>query len=121
MKKRLLLLLIFVGVIVILRFAGVGQFLSFAKFKAERVELAQFVTDRYLYAVLVYIAVYLLTVAFSVPVAALLTVAGGFLFGTVLGTLYANIGATIGATVAFLIVRHLIGKAMQKRYGVQLA
>ena len=45
-----------------------------------------------------FIAAYMLTTAFSIPVGIVLTVVGGFLFGAILGTLYAVIGATIGAT-----------------------
>src|SRR6516164_11713084 len=48
-------------------------------------------------AALLYIAVYAGLVALSVPGSAVLTIAGGFLFGTWLGTLCAVLGATLGA------------------------
>ena len=121
MRKRLIFLLIFVAVIIVLRYLGIGEYINFAKFKAERAELHQYVDIHYPYSVFMYIVIYMLTVTLSIPIAALLTVAGGFLFGTILGSLYANVGATIGAIFLFLIVRHLLGKAMQKRYGAQLA
>ncbi len=110
----------FVVVIIVLRYLGIGEYINFARFKAERTELHDYVDTHYPYSVFMYIVIYMLTVTFSIPIAALLTVAGGFLFGTILGSLYANIGATIGAVFLFLIVRHLLGKGMQKRYGVQL-
>ena len=54
---------------------------------------------------LVYIPIYATLVALSVPGAAILTIAGGFLFGAWLGGLYAVIGATLGATAIFLAAR----------------
>src|SRR5262249_48363195 len=58
-----------------------------------------------------YIAAYAGLVALSVPGAAVLTIAGGFLFGTWLGTLCAVVGATLGATGVFLGTRAGLGGA----------
>lgn len=121
MRKRILLFLIFIGVVVILRYSGIGSYFTLARLKAERAELQQWAQEEYWYAVFLYICTYVGAVTFSIPIAALLTVSGGFLFGTFLGAIYANIGATTGAIFAFLIVRHLLGKAIQKRYSMQLA
>ena len=60
-------------------------------------------------ASLAYIASYGVLVALSVPGGAVLTIAGGFLFGTWLGTLCAILGATSGATAVFLIARAGLG------------
>jgi uncharacterized membrane protein YdjX (TVP38/TMEM64 family) len=58
---------------------------------------------------LFYIAIYAALVALSVPGGAVLTIAGGFLFGTWLGALCAIVGATLGATAIFLAVRAGLG------------
>jgi uncharacterized membrane protein YdjX (TVP38/TMEM64 family) len=68
-------------------------------------------------APLAFIAVYAGVVALSVPGGALMTIAGGFLFGTWLGGLYALIGATIGATTVFLIARTSLGEPLRRRAG----
>jgi uncharacterized membrane protein YdjX (TVP38/TMEM64 family) len=65
--------------------------------------------------------VYIAAVALNVPGAAILTMAGGFLFGTALTVLYANVGATTGAVLAFLLARYLLGEWVQSRYRTQLA
>lgn len=121
MRKRLVLFLLFVGTILLFRYMGVGSYINLTWFKAQREELKLMVQEHYWRAVLAYIVFYIFSVAFSIPIAAVLTVAGGFLFGTIRGTIYANVGATIGSTGAFLIVRHLIGTAIQRRYQAQLA
>jgi len=58
---------------------------------------------------------------YSLPGAALMTLLGGFLFGSVLGMLYVNVGATIGATLAFLASRYLFHDWVQRRFGDRLA
>jgi uncharacterized membrane protein YdjX (TVP38/TMEM64 family) len=57
-------------------------------------------------AVLSFIAVYAAAVALSFPGAALLTVAGGAIFGALTGGLAAAIAATLGATCIFLITKY---------------
>src|SRR4029077_2980000 len=65
-------------------------------------------------AALAFIAVYATLVALSVPGAAILTLAGGFLFGTWIGGLCAIIGATLGATAIFLAARAGLGGLAQR-------
>jgi uncharacterized membrane protein YdjX (TVP38/TMEM64 family) len=52
-----------------------------------------------------YLLAYILTAALSLPQAALLSVAGGLLFGTILGGGLTITGATIGASILLLVVR----------------
>jgi uncharacterized membrane protein YdjX (TVP38/TMEM64 family) len=64
--------------------------------------------------VLVFILIYSGLVALSVPAAALLSIASGFLFGPWFGTAYALIGATLGATAVFLAVRAGFGGLVER-------
>ena len=65
-------------------------------------------------APLLFIGLYALATVLFLP-GAVLTLAGGALFGPLWGTLYNLIGATLGATLAFLIARHLAGDWVQAR------
>ena len=46
-----------------------------------------------------------------------LTVAAGFLFGTIPGALLVVVGATIGATIVFLVVRHAFADLLRAYAG----
>jgi len=52
---------------------------------------------------------------------AVLTLAGGAIFGPVWGTLYNLTGATIGAGIAFLLARYLASDWVEKKAGGRLA
>jgi uncharacterized membrane protein YdjX (TVP38/TMEM64 family) len=74
------------------------------------------VEKNYWFSALIYICVYIVTVAFSLPGAAVLSMTGGFLFGTLQALPLIILGATMGATLTFLSVRYLIGDWLQQRY-----
>jgi uncharacterized membrane protein YdjX (TVP38/TMEM64 family) len=76
-----------------------------------------FVSQHGVLAVLAYVGIYAAAVSLSLPGAAFLTVAGGFLFGLVIGAAAAVIGATLGATVIFLVARTALGEPLLKRAG----
>ncbi len=93
---------------------GGGHYLTFATLAENRDWLSGLVQRWGLVAGFLYIAVYAGLVALSVPGAAVLTIAGGFLFGTWLGTLCAVVGATLGATGIFLATRAGLGGLAQR-------
>lgn len=68
-----------------------------------------------------FVALYAVSVALSLPQAALLTMAGGLLFGTAAGGALAVTGATIGAVSLFLIARSAVAGPMARRGGATLA
>src|SRR5260370_38319856 len=82
--------------------AGGYRYLTFSALAQNRDWLCGLVQKWGILAAFVYIVVYATLVALSVPGAAILTIAGGFLFGTWVGGLCAAIGATLGATAIFL-------------------
>jgi uncharacterized membrane protein YdjX (TVP38/TMEM64 family) len=120
-KKRVILLVCFIAVIVIVRSSPLGGLFTFENLQQHRESLLLFVKDYYWLSVLSYICLYILVASLSLPGAAVLTLAGGFLFGTSASTLYVNIGATTGASFAFLVARYLLGNRLQEKYQGQLS
>ena len=86
------------------------RFASFEVLGAERANLAAWI-DNYPVAAPVALAVlYALVVLFSLPIAAFLTPAIGFLLGTPLAAVVVIFGATAGATALFLLARTAFGE-----------
>jgi uncharacterized membrane protein YdjX (TVP38/TMEM64 family) len=103
-------------------YAGFGRgVISLEALLRHRAEIDAFVTAHSGLAVLIYIALYIVTVALSLPGATFLTVTGGFLFGVGLGACAAVIGATLGAGVIFLIARTALGEPLLRRAGPRAA
>ena len=118
--KKIFILILFIIAILAIRYSPAGSILTFENLKQHRESLLGIVQNRYGFSVAFFIVVYILVTSFSIPGAFVLTIAGGFLFGTLVGTLFVDIGATTGATLAFLSARYLLGNRVQERYSVQL-
>lgn len=92
-------------------------FVSLDALKTNREALTGWVAAHQGLAAAAYFVAYILVVALSLPVGAVMTLTGGFLFGPYLGVLLAVAGATAGATVLFLAARFVFGAALRARAG----
>jgi uncharacterized membrane protein YdjX (TVP38/TMEM64 family) len=99
--RRLVPLVCLLGGGLALLVLGAHRYLNFAALAANHDWACALVDRAPVLAALGFVAAYSGLVALSVPGAALLTMASGFLFGTCLGTTYAVMSATIGATIVF--------------------
>jgi uncharacterized membrane protein YdjX (TVP38/TMEM64 family) len=93
------------------------RFVSLEALKTNREALTGWVAAHMVWAAVGYFVAYILAVALSLPVGAVMTLTGGFLFGPYLGMLLAIAGATAGATVLFLAARFVFGTALRARAG----
>jgi uncharacterized membrane protein YdjX (TVP38/TMEM64 family) len=100
---------------------GIHRYLTLDALRDNRAALAGFVQSNYALAALAYIGVYALAVALSLPAGAVLTLAGGLLFGVPWGIVFTVAGATIGAALVFLVARSAFGDALRSRAGPFLA
>jgi uncharacterized membrane protein YdjX (TVP38/TMEM64 family) len=112
--RRLVPLGFLVAAWVAFMLAGGYHYLTFTALAENRDWLCSLVQRWGVTAAVLYVAVYGMLVALSVPGAAVLTIAGGFLFGTWLGAACAVIGATLGATAIFLAARAGLGGLAQR-------
>lgn len=117
---RLLPLLILIAGLVAFFALGLNQYLTLDLLKENREVLKTWVHDHKTQAVLLFILAYVITAAFSLPLGAVLSVAGGFLFGSVFGATWIVIGATIGATILFLVAKTGLGEPLRLRFATQI-
>lgn len=113
--KRLAPVLVIIGLAVSFFALGLDEYVNLETLAAHHSTLSQFVDDHFLIAAISFVLFYAAFVAISIPGAAVITVASGFLFGTLLGGSLTIIGATAGATAIFLIARTAVGDLL-KRY-----
>ena len=107
---------------------GLGLFFAFdlhhyvtlETLKAQRDWLARQVAENATLTAGAYILVYVVVVAFSLPVATLVTITGGFLFGLFAGAACSVVGATLGATVLFVAARTAFYDLLHARAGPAL-
>ncbi|MBC7837041.1 MAG: TVP38/TMEM64 family protein [Nitrospiraceae bacterium] len=118
---KILVALLFAAAIGAFFFFDLKIYLSLDVLKANRDNLLVFTQDHYVSAVALFILVYILQTSFSLPGATIMTLAGGFLFGSLWGPLYVNIGATTGATLAFLAARYLFHQWVERKFGDRLS
>jgi uncharacterized membrane protein YdjX (TVP38/TMEM64 family) len=115
--RRLWIVLGVVALLAGLRATGLSDHLSLATLATHREALVGFVAANLVLAAASYVALYVLAVAFSIPGAVFITLAGGFLFGAVGGTALTVVGATVGATVVFLLAQRIFGADALDRMG----
>ena len=94
--------------------------LSLSALKMRQHALAEYRAAHPVGFPLAYLGVYIACAALSIPVAGVLSIAGGALFGLLEGTLIVSFASSIGAVLAFMASRFLFRAAVQRRFGERL-
>jgi uncharacterized membrane protein YdjX (TVP38/TMEM64 family) len=115
--KRFLPLVVLLLAVVAALGLGLDEYLSFEQLERNRTQLLDFVERNPLLAPLAFMLIYAAVIALSIPGGAILTMAGGFLFGVVAGTCYVVSAATLGATIVFLIAKTALGDSLRRKAG----
>jgi len=118
--RRLIPVLVFVAGLVAFFALGLERYLAIDALRQHRGVLRAWVETSGVLTALVFMAIYIITVAFSLPGATVLSIASGFLFGPGWGTLLVIISATLGATALFSIAKTTLGDAFRARAGAWL-
>ena len=113
--KRFLPLAVLIVAVIAIFASGVTQYLNLEALQANEAGLRGFIDENLILALLAFIAVYAIATAVSLPGATILTLAGGYLFGTWVGGSATVIGATIGAVAVFYAVRTSLGEALRAK------
>lgn len=109
--------IVLIGLIALAYGFGLHRHVSLSALAEHREQLRQFVDGNLIVAVLVFMAAYIAIVALSIPGAAVMSIAGGFLFGWVISVPVTITAAVIGAIIVFQIVKTSLGAALATRAG----
>ncbi len=93
------------------------SYFSFSALGEHRATLLTWVHDNAVLAALTYMAIYAGALIVFPPSGAMLTITGGFLFGSFLAGTYVIFAATLGATLLFIIAKTTVGAFLRERAG----
>ena len=96
---------------------GVHRHISLETLVRHRMAIDAFLDHHVVAALGVFIAVYIMVVALSIPGALFLTITGGMLFGALVGGAASVLGATIGASIIFVVAKSACGENLMRRAG----
>jgi len=119
LKKAVVLAVIATAILAWLYF-DLGSYLQLDTLQQRLGELQAWYAGNPALAGLLYFVIYVAVTALSVPGAAIMTLAGGALFGFWYALLLVSFASSIGATLAFLVSRLLLRDWVQGRFGRQL-
>jgi len=120
MKIKFAIISLIALFIFIFFYFGLHEYANLDTLKAQQTNITEFNNTDPLTAALIFFTVYIVITGLSLPGAAIMTLAGGAVFGLLKGTLLVSFASTIGATLAFLISRYLFREPLQKRFAERL-
>jgi uncharacterized membrane protein YdjX (TVP38/TMEM64 family) len=119
--QRLLIVAAIVVAVILFKVLGLGQYLSLDYLKTSQGKFLQLYSQNRLAVISAYMAIYIAVTALSLPGAAVMTLAGGALFGFWTGFVVVSFASTIGATLACFVARFLLRDWVQNRFGGKLS
>ncbi|TLD47214.1 MAG: Mercuric reductase [Accumulibacter sp.] len=119
-SKKIAILAVIVVAVVAYFQLGLGQYLNLDALKAQQVALGDYHRQHPWQLAGLYFLAYVAVTALSLPGAALMTLAGGAIFGLLWGTVIVSFASSIGATLAFLAARFLLRDWVGGRFGERL-
>ena len=118
--RKLLVVALVIAAIAAFFFFDLGQYLKLDFFKSQQAAIESWRAANPLQAALIFFSVYVAVTGFSLPGAAVMTLAAGAIFGLLWGTVIVSFASSIGATLAFVIARFLLHDWVQARFGDRL-
>ncbi len=118
--KKLILLGIVIGVVSVFFTLDLQHYLTLNGLKSGMEQFAIWRANSPITVGVSFFLMYIIVAAFSLPGAAIMTIAAGALFGLFWGSVIASFASTIGATLAFLTARYLLRDLVQAHFGDKL-
>ncbi len=120
-KSKLILILALIAAIIAFFAFDLGRFFTLDFIKQSQAQFGELYKQKPAQVIGGFFAIYVAVAALSLPGAAIMTLAGGAIFGLVVGLIVVSFASTIGATLAFLAARFALGESVQKKFGARMA
>ncbi|PNU21445.1 pyridine nucleotide-disulfide oxidoreductase [Geothermobacter hydrogeniphilus] len=119
-KSRLIIVAVVVLLIAAFFIFDLGRFLTLDYLKSQQAAFDSYYAEHTVRTLAIYLAIYILVTALSLPGATVMTLAGGAMFGFWAAILVVSFASSIGATLAFIVSRFLLRDWVQNRFGDKL-
>ena len=119
-KGRIAVILVFAALVVAFIWFDLVRYLDLEYLKARQADIDTFYRQHPATVLAAYFFAYVAITGLSLPGAAIMTLAGGAVFGLLWGTVVVSFASTLGATVAFVVSRYILRDGIQRRYGDRL-
>lgn len=119
-KGRIAVILVLVALVVAFIWFDLVRYLNLEYLKARQADIDTFYRQHPVTVLAAYFFAYVAITGLSLPGAAIMTLAGGAVFGLLWGTVVVSFASTLGATVAFVVSRYILRDGIQRRYGDRL-
>ena len=119
--KKLAFLIALVAALVAFLVLDLGRYLSLDYLKQSQSAFTELYGQQPFLVAGSYFLIYVAVTALSFPGAAILTLAGGAIFGLGWGLLIVSFASSIGATLAFFAARFVLRDSLEGRFGQRLA
>ncbi len=120
-RKQIFVASFIIAAIITAIYFDIPAYFTLERLKAEHASFQNLFKENPLIFALGYFVCYVAIAALSIPGAAVLTLAGGAIFGFAIGLLLVSFASTIGATLAFLSARFMLRDAVLRKFGTQIA
>jgi pyruvate/2-oxoglutarate dehydrogenase complex dihydrolipoamide dehydrogenase (E3) component/uncharacterized membrane protein YdjX (TVP38/TMEM64 family) len=118
--SKIILLLVIAGIVYGFFAFDLGRYFTLEYIKSQQRAFSEYYAANRALTIAVYMGIYIVVTALSLPGAVPMTLAGGALFGLWVGVLAISFASTIGATLAFLVSRFLLKDYVQDKFGEKL-
>ena len=119
-KGKIAVVALIVALVVAFLAFDLGRYLDLQYLKSRQADIDALYREYPVASLAAYFAAYVAITGLSLPGAAILTLAGGAVFGLLWGSVAVSFASTLGATVAFMVSRYLLRDGIQRRYGDRL-
>ena len=101
-------------------YLDLGSYLTLTYIKESQGYFQDLYRENQLQVIASYMLIYIIVTALSLPGAAVMTIAGGALFGLTVGIVAVSIASSIGATLACFFARFILRDWVQGKFGEKL-
>lgn len=119
--KKIAIIVAIIILIGAFQFFHLGQYLTLSYIKSSQEKFISLYAAHGSLVIAGYMVIYVFVTSLSLPGAAILTLAGGALFGLVTGVIVVSFASTIGATLACAVSRFLLRDWVQGKFGDRIA